>query len=362
MLTRDPKRAFTLFLIGAIFLLAAAACVPEIDGVFVGMDQPGTTADGLDYDTNDIIFIEDPEVNNNAGAWITVFDGEWYGLSDEDHDLSAFSFNEQIFPFDLIFPFDGAGPADADGEMEIYLSFEQNRARVPGIPGHVLGQDIVKFSAAGPDIFAPNDATEYSYEMFFDGSDVGLTKAGEKVDGISVWPAEYYNNLTNDVALPYDCNAGIIFLSTRGSYRVSPTPDGDHLIGDGSDVLAFCAFNTGPDTAGFWFRVFDGSAADVKPRNAVTSLDVWALGIDNTSADAGTLGVDLAFFFTPRKPFTAHGGSVSGQLSDLFIGITDSGASFVEGPGFNFNDGSSVPAVNGMVENAAVFEFPFTNP
>jgi hypothetical protein len=70
----------------------------------------------------------------------------------------------------------------------------------------------------------------------------------------------------------------------------------------------------------------------------------------------------VAFFFTPRKPFTAHGGSVSGQLSELFAGITDSGATYVEGPGFNFNDGSSVPAVNGMVENAAVFEFPFTNP
>lgn len=359
MFTRDPKRTIRLFVFGALFLLAAAACVPETAGIFVGMDQPGATADGLDYDANDIIFIEDPNVTNNVPAWITVFDGEWYGLSDEDHDLSAFSFNELIFPFDIT---GSAGPAGADEEMEIYLSFEQNRARVPGIPGHVLGQDIVKFNATGPDVFAPNDAGEYSYEMFFDGSDVGLTKAGEKVDGISVWPAEYYNNLTNDVALPYDCNAGVIFLSTRGSYRVSPTPDGDHLIGDGSDVLAFCAFNTGPDTAGFWFRVFDGSEADLKPRNAITSLDVWALGIDNTNADAGTLGVDMAFFFTPRKPFTAHGGAVSGQLSDLFVGITDAGATYIEGPGFNFNDGNDVPPVNGLVENVAVFEFPFTNP
>jgi hypothetical protein len=355
MITRDPKRKASLFLIGAIFLLVATACVPEVTGVFVGMDEPGTTADGLDYDANDIIFIENPEYISDVPAWMTLFDGEWYGLSDEDHDLSAFSFNEAILPFGI---FGSAGPNDAEEELELYLSFEQNRARVPGIPGHVLGQDIVKFNATSPGAFSADDAT-YSYEVFFDGSDVGLTKASEKVDGISVWPPEYFQFNTSDVEFPYDCNAGVIFLSTRGSHRVSPTPDGGHLVGDGSDVLAFCAFNTGPDTAGFWFRVFDGSEAQIKPRNALTGLDVWSvdLSMPLTNADAGTLDIDVSFFFTPRKPFTAHGGSVSGDLSDLFFGRTSDGSTYIEHTGFNLNDGNTFPPVNGVVENASVLDF-----
>ena len=122
--------------------------------------------------------------------------------------FSAFSFNEQTFDYIFL-------GNELDTDEELYLSFEANRTKIPGIfPTWVYGQDIVKFTNGA----ANYDG--YEYEMFFDGSDVGLTTMSEKVDGISVWPPEYYEVLAADVDFPYDCNAGVIFLSTRGRYRV----------------------------------------------------------------------------------------------------------------------------------------------
>jgi hypothetical protein len=333
-----------------IFAFAASACVPDVAGLFAGMEKSGTTADGLDYDETDILFFD---ILNGATNWITAFDGEWFGLKDGKHDLSAFSFNELIFSV-------GLGPNAS--EQELYLSFESNRARVPGIPGWVYGQDIVKLTATLP-ATPPVDPSDYQFEMFFDGSDVDLTTMSEKVDGISVWPPEYYDLLALDVDLPYDCTEAVIFLSTRGPYRVSrENVDGDTLRGDGSDVLAFCATNLGDDTAGYWFRAFDGSDAGIEPPNAAYSLDVWAIGNIGPLSDSGDLDLDIFFFFTTRDDFEAHDGAVEGDISDLFVGGALDGSDGVEFTGFNYNAGIDVPALNGVVENAGVLDILLTTP
>jgi len=340
MLARNSRILLQLLLLSAMVLIVAVGCIPEAAGMFVLMTNPGTTEDGLDYDRNDILFYDPDDV---SPGWGTLFDGEWFGLDDAHHAIGAFSFN------DLILQSPGAATVDTPGEMDLFLSFRANRARVPGVADRVTGQDIVHF-------YTP-DGTNYQYDLYFDGSDVGLTKGTEKIDGFSVWPPEYFDLLAPDVTMPYDCHAGVIFISTRGNYRVSSIQmNGSQLIGNGSDVLAFCATNLGADTAGFWFRVFQSSQAEIFPPSVMTSLDVFYLDPNITpySNDYGNLDVDMAFFFTARNPFQAAGG-VGGDISQMFVGGVDSGSHWVEGPFVDLND-PGMPALNGQVTGIAVLE------
>ncbi|HMT20504.1 MAG TPA: hypothetical protein PKE20_04535, partial [Promineifilum sp.] len=97
------------------------------------------------------------------------------------------------------------------------------------------------------------------------------------------------------------------------------------------------------------------------PHQTITSLDVWALDYNfNANSVGDTLETSIGFFFTPRRSFTVDG-AAAGGTSDLFVGISDSVNSDVEGPMMNFNDGSTFPAVNGVVEGIGIFDFPFTS-
>lgn len=341
MLAKNPKILLQLLLLSALVLIVAVGCEPDVAGLFVLMADPGTTEDGLDYDENDILFY-DPDMV--SPAWGTLFDGEMYGLNDDKHALGAFSFNEL-----LLFNSPDAATVNVPGELELYLSFQANRAKVPGIPGRVTGQDIVRFYTS--------DGTDYEYELLFDGSDVDLTNGTEKIDGFSYWPPEYFDALAPDQEIPYDCSAGVIFISTRGNYRVSSIQMGtSQLIGSGSDLLAFCATNLGEDTAGFWYRVFQSKLADLYPRSVMTSVDVWYLALNGLgrSNDYGNEDVDLGFFFTARNPFSANGVPVGGP-SQLTVGGVDDGTHFAFGPVWDLNS-PGTPALNGTVTGLGVFE------
>ncbi|CUS06240.1 exported protein of unknown function [Candidatus Promineifilum breve] len=340
MLANKPKLVLQLILISAFLLVFAAGCEPDVLGLFVSMSDEGTTEDGVVYDENDILFLDE---ESDPAFWSTVFDGEAYGLNDEKHAIGAFSFNETIF-------YNPDAAVNEPGEMELYLSFQANRAWVPGISDRVQGQDIVHF-------YTP-DGIEYNYDLIFDGSDVDLTNGTEKIDGFSFWPPEYYDLFVPDVDLPYDCSAGVIFISTRGSYRVSADhlPNG-HLKGNGSDLLAFCATNLGWDTAGFWFRVFESSQAEIFPRSVITAVDVFALDPNWVNAggpDGGNLDVDLYFFFAVRNAFTSNGGS--GGPSQLFVGGVEDGNYGTVGPIIDFND-SDLPALNGTITAMSMLDF-----
>lgn len=350
MISRNRKPMIVLGLMAMLLLVAATACYPDVLGFYVSMVKAGTTEDGLAYDTNDILFVNPYD---STPQWFKVFDGDATGLTPK-HNIQAFSFNELIFNETFI---TGAG-ADVTGPIQLYLTFSQNQIKVPGITGNVYGQDIVQFNGDYDD----GDWLSYDYSLLFDGSDVGLTTKGEKLDGISVWPPEYYDLLPlDDIELPYDCNAGVLFLTTQGAYRV-PDNQGGFLIGDGSDVLLFCAVNLGSDTAGFWFRAFDGSDAGFTPRNAGFGVDVWALEFAPTvTEDAGDLDLNIVFFFTPKKAFSSND-VTGGQPSQLFVGGNISGYDGVEGPFYDFNSGIDVPAVNGVVDSVGVFDWPFTTP
>lgn len=353
MYPRRSRKYFGLALVSLLLLIGAVGCVPDEGGVWVSMDEEGMTDDGVAYDMNDILFIDTEAA---TPEWMTIFDGEEVGLNDRKHDIYGFSFNEAVFNLDDL-------TTTTVPELELYLSFEANRALVPGITDRVYGQDIVKYT--GPASTGTTvDPLDYNYELFFDGSDVGLTTISEKLDGISVWPPEYYDMITaNDIEIPFDCPAAVIFVSTRGSYRV-PNNLGGQLVGDGSDVLAFCATNTGLDTAGFWLRVFDSSLAEIDPPGAISGLDVWFIDPTMTTADdAGNADIGVAFFFTSRKPFSGLDDSdatLEGEPNELFIGAGMVDDAVIEGPYANFDDGVVVPAVNGPVDSVSIFDFMFT--
>ncbi len=322
-----------------ILLIASAACVPDFYSIFVTLKEPGTTADGVQYGKEDILMA----VNEADPTWEKIFDGSNFGLTPR-HDIAAFSFNEFLLA--------DMSSGGFDFVPELYLSFAQNRIAVPDV-GIVQGQDVVKFKEIGP----ADALEEGTFEMFFDGSDVGLTTISEKIDGLGVWPPEYFDYwISEDIDVPYDCAAGVLFITTQGNYRVPAATPGQSIVGKGSDVLLFCAFNTGPDTSGVWYRVYNGVEEGIRPYQAGFSLDVLGFDLGPTVTEqAKDLDAQVSFLFTPRTNFTAPGLSSPGQPSQVFVAETGSG---VFGPEFDFNNDAMLPAVNGVVDGLSVFDFP----
>lgn len=224
-------------------LLVIAAMVLFVTPVFAGCFTPTAlfvstnsagTVDGVEFGPEDILSFF-------GSVWEMYFDGSNYGLQQGKHDIEAFSISEPI-----------------SGTREIYMSFYQNKVLVDGL-GQVMGQDVIKFT----EIVTPS--TSFSYERYFDGSDVGLSTVSEKIDGLEVFPSEVE-----------DC-AAVLGISTLGEYSIPAkfTNGAGKLTGDGSDVLRFCATNVGADTAGFWDRAFDGQELGMS-KNTLDSLSLTA--------------------------------------------------------------------------------------
>src|SRR5690606_479554 len=112
----------------------------------------GTTADGLPFGSEDILLWDGEQ-------WSIFFDGSAALLMPKKakHNVNAFWIG---------------------GDDDIIMSFAQNRRNVPGIDHPVDGMDLVRWNGS-------------SFEFFFDGSDVDLTKkAPEKIDGLHVLPGD----------------------------------------------------------------------------------------------------------------------------------------------------------------------------
>ena len=344
-LRRGPFRALPLVVAAMILLLALAGCDDEIIGIFVTMKDPGTTADGVEYGKEDILMaLED------GGEWFKIFDGSEFGLTPK-HNIAAFSFNELLW-YNL-FTEPPADPVDFSPVPELYLTFTQSQIAVPGVPGLVRGQDIVKFTEE----MAPTTGGEFEFDLFFDGSDVGLSTISEKIDGLGVWPPNYFDFwIDQDIDIPYDCSAGVIFVTTQGNYRV-PAAGGGSLVGKGSDILLFCAFNTGADTTGLWYRVYNGVTEGIRPYQAGYSLDVLGFELFDVTEQATDLDAAVLFMFTPRTEFTSPGLDDPGLPSEVFIAGT---GGYIEGPIVDFND--AFAPVNGVVDGISLFDMPFYEP
>ena len=327
--------------VGVMVQVAAAQGITPYPGIiYISTDAAGMTDDGVPYDAYDIVG-RIPYLNggspttNDAYAWFKLFDGEYYGLGNV-HNINGFSIEwAEIGPCggivaDCVSPYPVGTPLD--NVEALYLSFDFTARHVPGIPDKVRGQDIVVLH---PNDINPSVVTDGDFEVYFDGSDVGLSTISEKIDALDVWTADM---VPSDVSFPEDCAAGLIFVSTQGNYRV-PTPGGS-LVGDGSDILMFCATNLGNDTAGFWFRGFDGSDLSVTPKHAITGIDILGLLPIGPYGQVDEEPAELIFGFIARQAFTAD--YAVGGPSELFAADY---TGFIDGPADDFN--GTWPALNG---------------
>ena len=121
-----------------------------------------------------------------------------------------------------------------DGSILLAIS---GRTTLAGPSGSFKLQlwDVARFvpSSLGND-------TAGSFEMYIDGSDVGLTKASEKIDALARQPN------------------GTILISTYGAANV---PNGSSVIkAQDEDLRAFQPSATGANTQGVWTLAFNGTA------------------------------------------------------------------------------------------------------
>ncbi|MCB1282554.1 MAG: hypothetical protein KDB18_13610, partial [Salinibacterium sp.] len=187
----------------------------------------------------------------------------------------------------------GSGTQPPQGTGYLYLTFEQD-TQVPGL-GTVQPADVVRYNYVST-----------NWEMFFDASDLGL--GNSNIDALQVFPG------------------GIIVFSLTGPNLQVPTLIGGPAgtLVSGSDLIAFVPTQTGPNTAGSLYFLFDGS--DVSLSTADEDIDALYMLEDgtmllSTSGPASLPGVgnleaaDLFVYF----PFTL-GASTSGYAVFAFDG------------------------------------------
>jgi hypothetical protein len=246
---------------------------------------------------------------------------------------------------------------------ELYLTFRPNSIHVPGIPGRVTGNDIVKYTETDPSDVG-------TFELLFDGSDAQLTTREEKIDGLGYWAPGTH---------PYGgCPGGIFFVTTQGLYRVRGAYGGQ-IVGSGFDVLLYCADTVGANTTGGWYRVFNNRNYDwFFPGRASTSLDVIGFELPAPAAPLPNgpapkapepdLVAGIDFLFTPRVDFQISGyPEYTFETSNLYeidtitnypgIDFYDTWADFNAGE--DYFSGETFPPVNGLVQSVSIWDYPF---
>lgn len=239
------------------------------------------------------------------------------GIAFDDEDI--LSYNTVTQTYSLLFDGSDVGLTDADlsalyrqPDGSLLLSLESD-GTIPGF-GTVDGSDIVKFVPS-----SLGDNTQGTFSWFFDGSDVGLTLAGEHVDAIGFTAA------------------GDLLVSTNDVFGVTGASGRDE------DVIAFKPTSLGATTSGTWSIYFDGS--DV----GLYSLEENVRGVwmDATNGDL-YLGAGGTF----TVPGLSGGGEDVLRFAPTSLGATTTGSfsSFWQGElnGFAYPiDGLSVLLVRG---------------
>jgi len=193
---------------------------------------------------------------------VVYFDGTSFSLAFDGSDVGIAAFRIDAFSW-----------IDSDS---LLLSFDSAGA-VPGVSGTTDDSDVVRFDAT-----LLGDVTAGAFTMYFDGSDVGLTTAGEDVDAVEL--------LSN----------GHIVISTTSALSVTG------LAADDEDLVEFTHTTLGDVTSGTFSTYFDGT--DVGLTTSGEDVDAAAVGSDgkiylstfNNFSVAGVSGADEdVFVFTP---------------------------------------------------------------
>lgn len=212
------------------------------DALYIGSSSSGKV--GFGFSDEDILLLD-----TTTDSWSMFFDGSDVGLAREDVD----AFDRQ-----------------SDGSL--LMSFTTD-VDLPGV-GEVDDSDIVRFVPT-----STGDRTAGTWQWYFDGSDVGLTTAGEDVDAFTV------------------LSDGHLVLSTTGSIKAPG------MTGRDEDLLEFTPTQLGEDTQGIWAKYFDGS------RVGLTKSGEDVNGVDITE--------DGQIYLTTVGKFKV--GGVAGDSSDIFV-------------------------------------------
>lgn len=217
-------------------------------------------------------------IRSVGGAYETVIDGS---------DLGLHSFRERGFPqapVSLSRHIDALAslPADdpAERPTQFLMSFTE-LGPVPGIPGKVEAADIVLFTAD-----ALGEETSGTFELYLDGSDVGLITSGENIDDIEVEQTDEGVDL---------------YLSTTVGFSAESGPNA--VQGRSDDILVCRGATTGQTSACAGLEIgFDGATVQL------SDIDSFAFnGLGNTGEGAA--------FFSTSGPFSVATGT--GDRSDL---------------------------------------------
>jgi hypothetical protein len=177
---------------------------------------------------------------------------------------------------------------------------------VPDV-GAIDDSDIVRFVPT-----STGTSTAGTFELYFDGSDVGLTTNGEDVDAISILPG------------------GDLLIGTTGS----PSVPGLSGLAD-EDLIRFSSSSLGANTAGTWSLYFDGSDIAL---NSSSSEDMHGASVSNGDLHLTTLGA-----------FSVAG--AAGDGADVFTCITHvSGANSSCGSTSLLFDGSTNGFGSGIID------------
>lgn len=241
--------------------------VPQVSTVYVSTTTNGTV-EGISFKNEDILAY-DPL----TGIWSMHFDG-----SDvlPGGDINAFHIDE-------------------DGSILFSLRMP---ATLPDV-GRVDDSDIIRFIPT-----ATGNNTSGTFELYFDGSDVGLDTDREDLYAIARTPD------------------GRLVISTKSSATLpglsSPTPRDE-------DLLVFNHTSLGENTRGTWEFYFDGSDEQL---STSSTEDIYGASIDKngdiyltTKGDFAVSGLtgNGADIFTCNDPITGANSSCS-SFSQFFDG------------------------------------------
>lgn len=212
-----------LLFVSLVFVSTSSVMASAIDSdiIYVSFQIGGVTSNNIAFGKEDIL-----AYRTATDEWSLYFDGSDVGLS--GRNVNAF---HQMADGSLLFSFLSEGD-------------------IPDV-GPIDGSDIVRFIPTQ----LGNDTTG-TFELYFDGSDVGLEAAGENIDAVT---------MTAD---------GRLVISTSGYYDVG-------FNGRPTDLILFTHASLGENTSGTWAKALDGQSIGLDNDSAENLWGAWLDPLSN---------------------------------------------------------------------------------
>lgn len=202
-------------------------------------------------DDSDIVRFHPTKLGNETeGSFEWYFDGSDVGLKKGGEDIDALTL-------------DPLGNLVVSTKGSFHADDQQGR-----------DEDLFVFKPGDGDPAAADLATEGSWELYFDGSQVGLNEGHEDIDGAWI-----------------DQGSGNLYLTTKGDFTAEGSNSG--LEGDGDDIFICVPLALGEVTDCTFFPFFDGDTARFTRRidglavaDAETFAAVWVNTVEDEAEES----------------------------------------------------------------------------